>query len=159
MKVSRKHSCAYLSIVVCALLAVVIAGCSGCCGIPPGTPLTYVVFPKRTGAEGIVLDQHDQPVPNSPLRAFGGAQSWGWAVYLGGFESKFSADKHGRWKFYRRDTADMGIQALPPPGYGRFQWCSPSPDYIPNRIRYGDYVTNVVLRLWKLDPPPAGEVK
>jgi len=125
-----------------------------------GTFLSKPFFPKRTGAEGVVLDQYNQPVPNAPLEASGLARSWSWTVFYTGFyESKFSADEQGKWCFYRRDADRMSIDAKDIPGYKRCEGSSIYPIIPAGRIYYGQYITNVVLRLRKLDPPPAGDKK
>ena len=80
---------------------------------------------KGTGAEGVVLDQHDEPVPNAPMQA-----SWYWFPPIPplwvlmffcqpSFEKKFRADEQGQWRFYKRGVSVMGVlvRVLVPSGY------------------------------------------
>jgi len=70
----------------------------------------------------------------------------------------FHADQQGRWKYYRRDSDDMYIEAKPPVGYGPF-WL---PDdqrvqSIMSPLKSGQCPTNeIILRLRIIDPvqPP-----
>lgn len=111
---------------------------------------------KGTGAEGVVLDQHDEPVPNAPMQA-----SWYWFPPIPplwvlmffcqpSFEKKFRADEQGQWRFYKRGVSVMGVsvRVLVPSGYeakggGRI---STGPVEDPR-----DSLTNVVFRLWKVE--------
>jgi hypothetical protein len=125
-----------------------------------GTLLTRPVFPLRTGAQGVVLDQYDQPVPNAEMRAHGQARSAQWFLFgwfgCGLYEYSFRADRLGKWKFHRMDADDMWIEAGPPVGY---DWgCDGQTSFgTEGYIYYGKYRTNVVLRLRKIEPPEQGE--
>ena len=111
----------------------------------------YPIFPLRTGAEGVVLDQYDKPIPNVKLEASGAAVSTSWILFGPELEYTFHSDKQGRWHTYRRDADRMMIDAYPPAGYGHI------PDsaayHMQDFVFYGEYRTNVVLRLQKIEPP------
>jgi hypothetical protein len=127
------------------LLLGLLAATSGC-----GTFLMYPIFPARTGAEGVVLDQYDTPIPNVELAASGIALSKSWILYPGLYRCRFHCDAQGRWKFYRRDARDLVIEAHPPSGFTR---CQDSRLSESGRLYYGHYRTNVLLRLHKIEPP------
>ena len=127
----------------CAVLLVT----SGC-----GTPLMYPFFPARTGAEGVVVDQHNEPIPNVEMQAGGTASSWWWVMLPPMFKYEFRADHLGKWHWYRRDVLDLQVQAMPPAGYGLYT--DSRPDETEGWIHYGEYRTNVVLRLRKVEPSP-----
>jgi len=111
---------------------------------------------KGTGAEGVVLDQHDEPVPNAPMRA-----SWScfppipplWVLMFfcqPRFEKNFRADEQGRWRFYKRGITVMGlyVRAVAPSGYEEKGPGARGTDFIEDPR---DSLTNVVLRLWKVE--------
>ena len=143
MKGKRRLLCSLL----CGIVTVLVTG--GC-----GTPLAYPFNPKKTGAEGIILDQNARPVSNAQMRAFGMCRSCSWNLLgmsnLGDYECKFRSDERGNWRFYRRDVYDMTIGVYPPSGYKTLPG---RPDETGD-IHYGEYRTNVVLRLMKIEPAP-----
>jgi len=113
--------------------------------------IMYPFVPYRTGAEGVVVDQNDAPIPNVELEAYGFPVSTCWSLGVGRFSYRFHADQAGKWRWYRCDAMDLRIRAYPPPGYGRY--LGVSPDVTEGWMRYGEHRTNVVLRIRKLDPP------
>lgn len=150
MDFSMKTKCKILCVCIAAcIVSVLLSGC--------GTFLTKPLFPRRTGAEGVVLDQYNQPVPGAPLDVWWTTHSWA-STYFGMFWGKndvhFQADNLGCWSFYRRDADMMWIDVRDIPGYQR---CEGS--LIQDRVYYGQYKTNVVLRLHKIEPPSVGGKK
>jgi hypothetical protein len=80
-------------------------------------------------------------------------------AYMEKFRYNFTADKQGKWHFYRRDADNMWIDAKDTPGYERCEGSSIYPIIPAGRIYYGQFLTNVVLRLRKIEPPPTEDKK
>ena len=113
-----------------------------------GTFLTHLIFPARTGAEGVVLDQYGQPVPNAPMGAHGYAISACWFFFGPFYHYRFQSDAQGRWHTDRNDADRMMIRTYPSPDY---DYTPGAADYtMADFIHYGQYQTNVVLRLQKI---------
>jgi len=143
----RKFLC-NCAVFACLLGLLVTTGC--------GTLLVRPVFPLCTGAEGVVLDQYNQPVPYAEMQARGYSRSsafllFGWFEY-GHYKYLFRADRLGKWKFSRMDADRMRLEAGPPIGYD-LGCSSQTPFMTEDFIYYGQYRKNVVLRLRKIEPP------
>jgi hypothetical protein len=127
-----------------SLLAIAVL-CNGCCCFP-------FLYP-RTGAEGIVIDQHDKRIPNVSMQAYWVPASLWFVIMPPQSLHNFTADGEGRWKFHKMDAEHMFIEAAPPGGYESMglKMRSVGP------IQSGENRTNVILRLQRIAAPEQGK--
>ncbi len=92
-----------------AIVATLMILCNGCCSFP-------FLYPK-TGAFGIVIDQHNDPVQNPQMQASWVRPSAFYHFMRPQTVSRFHADGSGKWSFYVRDAEHLIIEAKPPDGY------------------------------------------
>ncbi len=106
-------------------------------------------FPK-TGAHGVVLDQNNISVPHVSMRATWVQPSSLYPFMRPQFHQNFTAGADGQWRFCTRDADHLYIEARPPSGYEVFGHVR---EFTVGPINSGEYRTNVVLRLRKIEPP------
>jgi len=105
------------------------------------------VLTPRIEAKGVVLDQHNRPVPNATVRV-----SWlpvtTFPAMPTGSARKVQANQKGEWTISMRGVNQMSVRALPSNSYGY----QDGKNYSVEIVRYGrQHTTNCVLRLEKTD--------
>lgn len=135
---------------VFALLVGMAFMLSGCL-VPP------ILYP-RTGGQGVVVDQHDKPVPYAKVEA-----SWfpkwfphdAWLFITPQHHALIQTKEDGSWEIsVRKVNMFMNLDALPLKGY-----VQPESDAYYTKIPEGECRTNIVLRLIKIEDPATGEKK
>ena len=118
--------------------------CNGCL-MPP------ILYP-RTGGQGVIVDQYDEPVPNAKIEA-----SWfpkwfpegAWIWFIPKHHEIIHAKEDGSWNLsVRKVNMFMRLKALPSKEYLR-----PGSDEYYTEIPEGTCRTNIVLRLIKIETP------